>query len=100
MQNGFIESFNGRLRDEKLNETLFTTLHQVRVELAQWRDDYNHRRPHSGLGWLTPAEFANLHTPVQAMATGAALSEGFAPMAIAQPAQQGIVNRQSELKAG
>ena len=50
MQNGFIESFNGRLRDEKLNETLFTTLHQVRVELAQWRDDYNHRRPHSGLG--------------------------------------------------
>ena len=81
MQNGFIESFNGRLRDEKLNETLFTTMHQVRVEPAQWRDDYNYNRPHSGLGWLTPSEFANLRTPVQAMATGAVQREGSAPMA-------------------
>jgi putative transposase len=100
MQNGFIESFNGRLRDEKLNETLFTTLHQVRVELSQWRNDYNHHRPHSRLGWLTPSEFARNATPVQAMAIGAAYSEGSAPMAIAQPAQQGIFNRQSKLKAG
>jgi putative transposase len=100
MQNGFIESFNGRLRDEKLNETLFTTLHQVRVELSQWRNDYNHHRPHSGLGWLTPSEFARTATPVQAMAMGAAYSAGSAPMAIAQPAQQGIFNRQSELKTG
>jgi putative transposase len=90
MQNGFIESFNGRLRDEKLNETLFTTLHQVRVELSQWRNDYNHHRPHSRLGWLTPSEFARTATPAQAMAIGAAYSEGSAPMAIAQPAQQGI----------
>ena len=52
MQNGFIESFNGKLRDEKLNDTLFTTLHQARVELAAWKNDYNHHRPHSGLGWL------------------------------------------------
>jgi putative transposase len=100
MQNGFIESFNGRLRDEKLNETLFTTLHQVRVELSQWRNDYNHHRPHSRLGWLTPSEFARTATPVQAMAMSAAYSEGSAPMAIAQPAQQGIFNRQSELKTG
>jgi putative transposase len=100
MQNGFIESFNGRLRDEKLNETLFTTLHQVRVELSQWRNDYNHHRPHSRLGWLTPSEFARTVTPEQAMAMGAAYSKGFAPMAIAQPAQQGIFNRQSELKTG
>lgn len=100
MQNGFIESFNGRLRDEKLNETLFTTLHQVRVELSQWRSDYNHNRPHSRLGWLTPSEFAKTATPVQAMAIGAAYSVGSAPMAIAQPAQKGIFNRQSELKAG
>jgi putative transposase len=50
MQNGYIDSFNGKLRDEKLNETLFMTLHQVRVELARWRNDYNHHRPHSGLG--------------------------------------------------
>ncbi len=102
MQNGFIESFNGRLRDEKLNETLFTTLHQVRVELSQWRNDYNHHRPHSRLGWLTPSEFRNTRTatPEQAMATGAAHSEGSTPMAIAQPAQKGIFNRQSELKTG
>jgi putative transposase len=58
-QNAFIESFNGRLRDELLNETLFTTLPQARVMLAQWKHDYNTQRPHSGLGWLTPSEFAN-----------------------------------------
>lgn len=102
MQNGFIESFNGRLRDEKLNETLFTTLHHVRVELSTWRNDYNHQRPHSRLGWLTPSEYRDAKTqpPVQAMAMGAALQTGSTPMTIAQPAQQGIFNRQSELKAG
>jgi putative transposase len=102
MQNGFIESFNGRLRDEKLHETLFTTMHQVRVELAQMRNDYNHQRTHSRLGWLTPSEFKNTKTttPGQAMAIGTAYSEGSALMAIAQPAQQGILNRQSEIKTG
>ncbi len=43
MQNGFIESFNGRLRDELLNETLFTSLAQARVSIAMWRSDYKHR---------------------------------------------------------
>lgn len=100
MQIGFIESFNGRLRDEKLNETLFTTLHQVRIELSQWRNDYNYQRPHSRLGWLTPAEFERTTTPVQAMAMGPAYLEGSAPMAIAQPTKQGIFNLQSELKTG
>jgi putative transposase len=100
MQNGFIESFNGKLRDEKLNDTLFTTLHQARVELATWRNDYNHHRPHSGLGWLTPSEFAKTATSVQAMAMDAAILDVYATMAIAQPAQQGITNSQSELKAG
>ena len=57
-QNAFIESFNGRLRDELLNETLFTTLAQVRALLGRWRADYNESRPHSRLGWQTPAEFA------------------------------------------
>ena len=47
-QNAFIESFNGRLRDELLNETLFTTLPQARMTLAQWKHDYNTQRPHSG----------------------------------------------------
>jgi putative transposase len=58
MQNAFIESFNGRLRDELLNETLFTSLVQARVALRCWRADYNDARPHSQLGWKTPSEFA------------------------------------------
>jgi putative transposase len=88
-QNPFAESFNGKLRDEFLNETVFSSLAEARVLLAEWRRDYNEQRPHSRLGWLTPSEFAEKHTPVQAMAMGAAYSEGFAPMAIAQPALQG-----------
>lgn len=88
-QNPFAESFNGKLRDEFLNETVFSSLAEARVLLAEWRRDYNHQRPHSRLGWLTPSEFANLHTSEQAMATGAVQLEGSAPMAIAQPALQG-----------
>src|SRR3546814_13600109 len=53
-QNGFIESFNGRLRDELLNETLFTSLAQARVVLATWQHDYNPIRPHSAPGNLAP----------------------------------------------
>jgi putative transposase len=56
-QNAFIESFNGRLRDECLNETLFSSLNDAREELAKWRKDYNHYRPHSSIGNLTPSEF-------------------------------------------
>lgn len=58
MQNGFVESFNGRLRDELLNETLFRSLPHARVALEAWRQDYNTDRPHSRLGWLTPAAYA------------------------------------------
>nr|WP_188966656.1 IS3 family transposase [Neoroseomonas lacus] len=57
-QNAFVESFNGRLRDECLNETLFTSMAQARAVLAAWRHDYNTVRPHSKLGGLTPAEIA------------------------------------------
>lgn len=56
-QNGFIESFNGKLRDECLNETLFASLSDAREELANWQDDYNNHRPHSSIGNLTPSEF-------------------------------------------
>jgi putative transposase len=66
MQNGFAESFNGRLRDEFLNETLFTSLIQARVELEAWRQDYNLIRPHSRIGWLTPAERAAQFGPQRA----------------------------------
>ena len=55
MQNGFVESFNGRLRDECLNETLFASLPHAREVLARWRQDYNHVRPHSALGGKPPA---------------------------------------------
>ncbi len=57
-QNAFIESFNGKFRDECLNEHWFTSLAQARVIVAAWRRDYNECRPHSSLGNLTPAEFA------------------------------------------
>jgi putative transposase len=57
-QNGYVESFNGRLRDECLNETLFVSLGHARSVLRLWRDDYNHVRPHSGVGGLTPADAA------------------------------------------
>jgi putative transposase len=56
-QNGFIESFNARLRDEFLNETIFTSLAHARQELETWRHDYNHFRPHSSLGNRTPVEW-------------------------------------------
>ncbi len=58
MQNGFVESFNGRLRDEFLNETLFGSLDHARAMLEEWRRDYNTVRPHSRIGWLTPAVYA------------------------------------------
>jgi putative transposase len=57
-QNAYIESFNGRFRDECLNDNWFSTLHEAKVRIAAWRKDYNHSRPHSALGYLTPAEFA------------------------------------------
>ena len=59
VQNAYIESFNGRMRDEFLNVHWFETLPQARLSLAVWRHDYNHVRPHSSLGNLTPQEFAH-----------------------------------------
>ena len=58
VENGFIESFNGRLRDECLNVAVFFTLEDVRAKLARWREDYNCLRPHSSLQDETPAAFA------------------------------------------
>ena len=57
MQNGSVESFNGRLRDELLNEHAFPTIFHARSAVDAWRFDYNHARPHTSLGGLTPAEF-------------------------------------------
>jgi putative transposase len=58
MQNGFAESFNGRMRDELLNETLFFDLDDARTKIANWVADYNLQRPHSSLRYLTPAAYA------------------------------------------
>jgi putative transposase len=58
VQNGYIESFNGRLRDECLNGEVFFDLTDARKKLECWRHDYNHKRPHSGLADRTPEEFA------------------------------------------
>jgi len=56
-QNGFIESFNGRLRDECLNETLFFNIRHAQTVISAWRQHYNQDRPHSSLGYLTPMEY-------------------------------------------
>ncbi len=58
MQNGFCESFNGRMRDEHLNESLYFGLDDAREKIAAWVADYNLQRPHSSLGYLTPAAYA------------------------------------------
>ena len=57
-QNAFVESFDGSFRDELLNETLFSSLAQIREKITAWKDDYNQHRAHSSLGNLTPQEFA------------------------------------------
>lgn len=57
-QNGYAESFHARLRDELLNAEVFQTVAEARMLATQWRLDYNHRRPHSSLGYVTPAAFA------------------------------------------
>jgi putative transposase len=58
VENGYIESFNGRLRDECLNVNLFTSLEDTREKLEAWRQDYNQVRPHSALGDEAPKAFA------------------------------------------
>jgi len=57
-KNGFIESFNSRMRDECLNINAFWSLTQAQVVIKQWRHEYNHHRRHSSLGYLTPAGYA------------------------------------------
>lgn len=60
MQNGYVESFNSRMRDDFLNESLFFDLGHARSAIAEWVEDFNTTRPHSSLGYQTPAAFAGL----------------------------------------
>lgn len=98
MQNGYVESFNGRMRDELLNETLFLTLGQARDIVAGWVEDYNTERPHSSLGYATPAAFA-----AGLVLQGAAplrVAGSYAPQPLAPPAQPRDNNTRSLVPAG
>jgi len=72
-QNGYIESFNGRMRDELLNESLFVDLDQARQLIGAWADDYNTARPHSSLGYKTPAAYAGTLTAPKGVTLAEAL---------------------------
>lgn len=98
IQNAFAESFNGRLRDEFLNETLFTSLAQARAALEEWRRDYNNVRPHSRIGWLAPAVYAAQFGPQWAKAPR--LVGGHAPWPIATPEQMEKITPQTQLVTG
>lgn len=98
MQNGYVESFNGRMRDELLNETLFLTLGQARDIVAGWVEDYNTERPHSSLGYATPAAFA-----AGLALQGAAplrVAGSYAPQPLAPPAQPRDNNTRSLVPTG
>ncbi len=84
-QNAFIESFNARLHDELLNETLFTSLAQVRAVLAAWKNDYNDVRPLSALGNLTPTENADRSAPGPQRGGAVRYTKGSAPRPVAPP---------------
>ena len=96
-QNGFVESFNGRMRDELLNESLFFGLDHARQKVAAWALDYNTRRPHSSIGYLTPEAFAASLT-----ATGrpAAQDESCAARPVAHPTLRGVTNPRTLVAAG
>ena len=87
-QNAFVESFNGRLRDKLLNETLFASLSHAREALANWKNDYNTVRPHSALANLPPALYAKISAPGMQRDGTRRYIEGFAPRPVAPPSQQ------------
>ncbi|ASQ07014.1 IS3 family transposase (plasmid) [Sinorhizobium meliloti] len=87
MQNGYVESFNGRMRDELLNESLFFGLDHARSAIAEWADDYNNFRPHSSLGYQTPANYAGI---IAATGSNATQSGSFAFPPVAPTAPFGV----------
>lgn len=97
MQNGFVESFNGRMRDELLNETLFFDLDDARAKVADWITDYNLQRPHSSLKYMTPAAYA-----AQLTATDDRLRnpDQLRRSSVAPPAPLGVQNPETLTAAG
>jgi transposase InsO family protein len=74
-ENGYVESFNGKLRDELLNAEIFDTLNEAKVLIEYWRREYNHCRPHSSLGYRPPAPEAIEAIPEASGATPLRLPE-------------------------
>jgi len=74
VENAYIESFNGRFRDECLNEHWFLSIEHARRIIEKWRIDYNSERPHSSLGYLTPEEFVRQES--EKSSTGMPVEEG------------------------
>jgi putative transposase len=99
-QNAFIESFNGRLRAELLNETLFGSLAHACEALSLWKNDYNTIRPHSGLGNLTPAAYADRSAPDTQRDGTLRYTGGSAPRPVAPPSQIGSNQPRTLLIAG
>ncbi|WP_132081885.1 IS3 family transposase [Sinorhizobium americanum] len=87
MQNGYVESFNGRMRDELLNESLFFGLGHARSAISEWIDDYNTFRPHSSLGYRTPAAYAGT---IAATGSNAAQDESYAFPPVAPATSIGV----------
>lgn len=98
MQNGFVESFNGRMRDELLNETMFRNLAHARVVITAWAAGYNTERPHSALHYQTPADYARALTT--AIARPATRNDNSVRRAIAQPAPIGVNTNRAPVTAG
>ncbi len=98
MQNGFVESFNDRMRDELLNETMFRNLASARVVVADRAADYNTQRPHSALDYQTPSDYAR--TLTTAIARPAARDESSARRSIAQPTPIGVNSKRTQVAAG
>jgi putative transposase len=97
MQNGFVESFNGRMRDELLNEALFFDLDDTRIKIATWVADFNTARPHSALGYLTPAAYAaNFSATDDRLCNPDQLRRS----PVAPPAQQGVKPAEALIAAG
>jgi putative transposase len=97
MQNGFCESFNGRMRDELLNESLFFGLDHARKRIADWANDYNGQRPHSALGYLTPTAYAaNLTATCDRLRNPDQLRRSH----VALPAPDGVKSAETLITAG
>jgi len=98
MQNGFVESLNGRMRDELLNETMFRNMAHACSAIRAWATDYNEERPHSALGYQTPKAFAeDLYTATDSRA---ASNENSAHLSVAPPRPIGVSIQRAPVPGG